>query len=222
MTTRDELGREYDVRPWGMYIVLDDAAPDHKVKRIVVEPGKRLSYQRHAKRSEHWFVVSGIATVILDGTEHQVGHGHGGNSQVGGPLAVHGQAQFRLAPVLAAGDVHGPFDALDLGEDPGLGLLQGSVRRLPGAVKLPQMQWNRLEVVQENTLLGKDEEHWMYFVHSYAPEIGPETIATCEYGGPVAAAVQVGMLCGVQFHPEKSGDQGLALLRSFTLMVGAT
>ena len=104
----------------------------------------------------------------------------------------------------------------------GLGLLQGSVRRLPGAVKLPQMQWNRLEVVQENTLLGKDEEHWMYFVHSYAPEIGPETIATCEYGGPVAAAVQVGMLCGVQFHPEKSGDQGLALLRSFTLMVGAT
>ena len=83
MTTRDELGREYDVRPWGMYVVLDDAAPDHKVKRIVVEPDKRLSYQQHAKRSEHWFVVSGTATVILNGTEHQVGPGHSIDIPVG-------------------------------------------------------------------------------------------------------------------------------------------
>jgi len=47
--------------------VLDDRAPDHKVKRIVVNPGKRLSYQVHAKRSEHWFIVAGVATVVLDG-----------------------------------------------------------------------------------------------------------------------------------------------------------
>jgi mannose-6-phosphate isomerase-like protein (cupin superfamily) len=72
MTTRDELGREYDIRPWGMYVVLDDAAPDHKVKRIIVQPGKRLSYQRHAKRSEHWFVVSGEALVILDGVDNVI------------------------------------------------------------------------------------------------------------------------------------------------------
>ena len=83
MTTRDELGREYDVRPWGMYVVLDDAAADHKVKRIVVEPGKRLSYQQHAKRSEHWFVVTGIATVILNGTEQQVGPGQSIDIPVG-------------------------------------------------------------------------------------------------------------------------------------------
>lgn len=76
MTTRDEQGREFDVRPWGTYLVLDDSQPDHKVKRIVVAPGKRLSYQRHAQRSEHWFVVSGVATVILDGVEHQVPSGH--------------------------------------------------------------------------------------------------------------------------------------------------
>jgi mannose-6-phosphate isomerase-like protein (cupin superfamily) len=76
MTTRDEQGREFDVRPWGTYLVLDDSQPDHKVKRIVVEPGKRLSYQRHAQRSEHWFVVSGVATVILDGVEHEVRPGH--------------------------------------------------------------------------------------------------------------------------------------------------
>ena len=60
--------REYSERPWGNYTVLDDDAPDHKVKRIVVHPGKRLSYQRHSKRAEHWFIVSGTATVTLDGT----------------------------------------------------------------------------------------------------------------------------------------------------------
>jgi mannose-6-phosphate isomerase len=61
------LHGEYSERPWGNYTVLDDDAPDHKVKRIVVHPRKRLSYQRHAKRAEHWFIVSGTATVTLDG-----------------------------------------------------------------------------------------------------------------------------------------------------------
>lgn len=74
-TSVDDLGREYDERPWGNFTVLDDQKFDHKVKRIVVEPGKRLSYQRHAQRAEHWFVVTGVATVILDGVEHTVGAG---------------------------------------------------------------------------------------------------------------------------------------------------
>jgi mannose-6-phosphate isomerase len=59
--------REYSERPWGNYTVLDDDARDHKVKRIVVHPGKRLSYQRHDRRAEHWFIVSGVARVTLDG-----------------------------------------------------------------------------------------------------------------------------------------------------------
>jgi mannose-6-phosphate isomerase len=61
---------EFAERPWGTYIVLSDDGADHKVKRIVVRPGKRLSYQRHAKRAEHWFFVSGQALVTLDGTLH--------------------------------------------------------------------------------------------------------------------------------------------------------
>ena len=61
--------REYSERPWGNYTVLDDDAPDHKVKRIVVHPGKRLSYQRHSRRAEHWYVVRGIAKVTLNGVE---------------------------------------------------------------------------------------------------------------------------------------------------------
>ncbi|MGH9297961.1 MAG: phosphomannose isomerase type II C-terminal cupin domain [Acidimicrobiales bacterium] len=58
--------RETDERPWGSYTVLEDAT-DHKIKRIVVLPGKRLSYQRHERRSEHWFVLSGTGTVTLGG-----------------------------------------------------------------------------------------------------------------------------------------------------------
>jgi mannose-6-phosphate isomerase len=58
---------EFSERPWGNYTVLSDAAADHKVKRLVVLPGKRLSYQRHARRAEHWFIVAGTATVTLDG-----------------------------------------------------------------------------------------------------------------------------------------------------------
>ena len=76
-TTTDDKGREYDVRPWGSFTVLDEEMFDHKVKRIVVAPGKRLSYQQHAKRAEHWFIVNGTATVMLDGVEHEL---HAGDS----------------------------------------------------------------------------------------------------------------------------------------------
>ncbi|MCL5047318.1 MAG: phosphomannose isomerase type II C-terminal cupin domain [Firmicutes bacterium] len=58
---------EFEVRPWGNYTVLSQNEPDHKVKTIVVSPGKRLSYQRHARRSEHWFIVRGVGNVTLDG-----------------------------------------------------------------------------------------------------------------------------------------------------------
>jgi mannose-6-phosphate isomerase len=57
---------EYDERPWGNYTVLDDS-DTHKVKRIVVHPGRRLSYQSHARRAEHWFIVQGAGSVTLDG-----------------------------------------------------------------------------------------------------------------------------------------------------------
>lgn len=59
------------IRPWGRYIVLADE-PTHKVKRIEVTPGKRLSYQRHRKRAEHWYVVAGAAVVTLDGKDIRV------------------------------------------------------------------------------------------------------------------------------------------------------
>lgn len=60
-------------RPWGQYTVLLDS-PTHKVKEIVVNPGHRLSYQYHHKRAEHWYIVSGTATIVLD-DEHIVRSG---------------------------------------------------------------------------------------------------------------------------------------------------
>lgn len=79
---------EYDERPWGNYTVLSDEA-DHKVKRIVVHPGKRLSYQTHARRAEHWYVVSGVATVTLDGERLDV--------VAGGAIDIPRQAAHRVA-----------------------------------------------------------------------------------------------------------------------------
>ena len=59
---------------------------------------------------------------------------------------------------------------------------------------------------------------WVYFVHSFAPPVGAETVAVCDYGGPVAAIVERGNLWGAQFHPEKSGRSGLALLANFVAL----
>ena len=98
----------------------------------------------------------------------------------------------------------------------GLGRFSGTVRRLPSGVKHPQMQWNRLARRRPSGLLdGLGEEPWVYFVHSFAPEIGPETVATCDYGGELAAAAEDGAVWGTQFHPEKSGQAGLAVLANF-------
>lgn len=100
---------------------------------------------------------------------------------------------------------------------PGLGIIPGSVRRLPPGVKHPQMQWNILQPTRSGSrlLAGLGAEPWVYFVHSYAPELSGGIVATCDYGGPVAAAYEQGDVFAAQFHPEKSGAVGLALLANF-------
>ncbi len=99
----------------------------------------------------------------------------------------------------------------------GLGVLPGRLRLLPDTVKRPQMQWNLVDVRRPSQLFAAIEDPvWMYFVHSYAADSDePSVIATCDYGGPVAAAVERGSLWATQFHPEKSGSVGLELLRGF-------
>ena len=101
----------------------------------------------------------------------------------------------------------------------GMGVLPGMVRLLPEGTKRPQMQWNRLDHRPTPMLDGLDDPVWMYFVHSYAPEMSDDVVATCDYGGPVVAAVQRDKLWATQFHPEKSGTAGLRLLANFVASV---
>jgi len=99
----------------------------------------------------------------------------------------------------------------------GLGVLPGRLRLLPDTVKRPQMQWNLVDVRRPSQLFATVEDPvWLYFVHSYAADAdGESVIATCDYGGPVAAAVERDGVWATQFHPEKSGTVGLELLRGF-------
>ncbi len=105
---------------------------------------------------------------------------------------------------------------------PGLGVLPGMVRLLPGSVKRPQMQWNLVQRTgvgasagDSGLLAGLPDEAWVYFVHSYAPASLDHAVAVCDYGGPVVAAVERGSVWATQFHPEKSGSVGLAILGNF-------
>jgi imidazole glycerol-phosphate synthase subunit HisH len=98
----------------------------------------------------------------------------------------------------------------------GLGVLAGHVRLIPGEVKRPQMQWNRLDLHGSTSMfVGLAQPLWVYFVHSYAAERSDDVVATCDYGGQVVAAVERDRLWATQFHPEKSGATGLHILGAF-------
>jgi glutamine amidotransferase len=120
------------------------------------------------------------------------------------------------------------FSASD--EDPhavGLGVIPGAVRWISAEVPRPQMQWNRLAVAAAHAddpmFAGLADETWMYFVHSLhgVPDDASTVAATCDYGGMVNAAFRTGNVFATQFHPEKSGRDGLALLANFVAGVGA-
>ena len=107
----------------------------------------------------------------------------------------------------------------EYGEHEGLGLLKGQVVPMAGrinpALKIPHMGWNALEVKQGRLLAEVDGQH-VYFVHSfYAEGCEASLAAVTEYGIPITAAVEQGNIFGCQFHPEKSGNVGLSILRKF-------
>lgn len=112
----------------------------------------------------------------------------------------------------------------------GLGVIDGVVRKIPEGVKRPQMQWNRLDIVRRHDpafagadLVDRPEGAWVYFVHSFhgVPNDASVVAATCEYGETLNAAFRQGNVFATQFHPEKSGVSGLALLSNFVASVEA-
>jgi glutamine amidotransferase len=105
----------------------------------------------------------------------------------------------------------------------GVGVVPGKIRRLTGKVKIPHIGWDEVTIRPGSRLFaGLGDGTRFYFVHSYAPEPdGDAVAAVCDYGGRFGAAVEQGNLFGTQFHPEKSGEAGLALLANFVTQVGA-
>ena len=101
----------------------------------------------------------------------------------------------------------------------GLDLIPGRVERLPSdEVKVPHMGWNELTVDRDHPIVdGIADGDYAYFVHSYGSTVADHTVASCDYGFDFAAiaATERGNVMGTQFHPEKSGDTGLRVLRNF-------
>ena len=109
----------------------------------------------------------------------------------------------------------------EYGEHAGLGLLKGEIRpiaeRIPAGLKIPQMGWNALRIVRQAPILKYTREgEYVYFVHSYsAVKCEDSLLASTEYGAELTACVGKGNVFGCQFHPEKSGEVGLRMLKAF-------
>jgi imidazole glycerol-phosphate synthase subunit HisH len=98
----------------------------------------------------------------------------------------------------------------------GLGIVPGSIARFDGVEKVPHMGWNSISIKRQHPLLkGVEDGSFVYFVHSYRAGVSGDTVASSDYGGNFTAVVARGKIVGTQFHPEKSGDTGLQMLRNF-------
>jgi glutamine amidotransferase len=120
------------------------------------------------------------------------------------------------------------FEGSDEAPDcPGLGVLSGRCYRLGAgdrpdrAIKIPHVGWNSLAIGRESSIAdGVAPDAQVYFTHSYVAPVTGDTIAVTEHGEPFASIVQRAHIAGVQFHPEKSGDIGLRVLRNFLELAG--
>ncbi|MGH2535189.1 MAG: imidazole glycerol phosphate synthase subunit HisH [Thermomicrobiales bacterium] len=116
------------------------------------------------------------------------------------------------------------FEEQEEGSTSGLGLLPGRVRSLSGPVKVPHIGWSRSRVTKPGPVGEAGDEPYYYFVHSYVAEPGDDAdvAATAVYGEEFPSIVVRDNVWGTQFHPEKSSDDGLALIRAFVRQVVPT
>ncbi len=115
--TAGDNSPKYDERPWGNFTVLDEGE-GYKVKRIEVLPGKRLSYQKHAQRAEHWFIVQGEAKVTLDGKEIILSAGESIDIPTGAAHRIENPGEIKVIFIeTQRGDYLGEDDIVRLQDD---------------------------------------------------------------------------------------------------------
>jgi glutamine amidotransferase len=165
--------------------------------------------------------LASVRGVIIPG----VGH-------FGATRALHGEWMEAIIGVLGDGrpllgiclGLQFLFEGSDEAPDcPGLGLLSGRCFRLPprDGVKIPHVGWNALAIQRPSTIIESVADgSQVYFTHSYVAPVTSDTVAVCDHGEAFAAAVEHGQVSGVQFHPEKSGEVGLQILRNFAALAG--
>ncbi len=165
-------------------------------------------------------IIAGADAVVLPGV------GSAG-------AAMHRLRELGVAPVLQHAATAGKpflgiclgmqllFGAQEEGDTYGLGILAGRVHALTGPVKVPHMGWNRSRVTRSGPLGDQGDERAYYFVHSYVVEPGDagDVAAEVTYGVTFPSIVVHDNIWGTQFHPEKSGDDGLALVHTFVSTV---
>lgn len=184
--------------------------------------GNVTSVRRAFEHLGHGAVITSDAATVADAERvvvPGVGHFRATATLAGSPLGAAVAAQLeRGTPLLGIClGLQWLFEASrEAAGLTGLGAFAGCCGPLAAAVKSPHVGWDELEIVPESRLLaGLASGTSVYFAHSYCAPLVAETAAVCDYGVPFSAAVERDRLFGVQFHPEKSGQAGLAVLDTF-------
>ncbi len=170
--------------------------------------------------------IAGAAAIVVPGVGHFGATRALGQEWIDAMLERVGEGRPLLGICLG---MQWLFEGSDEAPDlPGLGLLSGRCYRLkgrgagaPGVIKVPHVGWNALDLRSDASIVeGIAPGAQVYFTHSFVAPVTGDTVAVTEHGEPFAAIVQRGHVAGVQFHPEKSGDVGLQVLRNFLSLVG--
>lgn len=104
----------------------------------------------------------------------------------------------------------------EYGRHQGLGIFKGTIKKITGDVKIPHMGWNTLEILNDDPIVSNlKEASDVYFVHSYYADSSDGVIATTNYGVRIPAIIKKGNVYATQFHPEKSGDIGIEILKGY-------
>lgn len=191
-----------------MVAVIDTGAANvRSVMHVIRRAGREVVLTRDA--------------VLIESTRHVVLPGVGHAARVMSSLHEAGLVdvlRHRTMPLLGIClGMQVLFERSEEGDVQCIGRLPGIVRRLPDmdGCKIPHMGWSRITDLSTAVFDGIAEGSRMYFVHSYAVDVDIHTAATCRHGTSFAAAVVDGNTVGVQFHPEKSGDDGQRLFNNF-------